>query len=46
MKQKRGDGAIMMKRDLLLFALTLLLAGCVNFEYKGESAAPETEEGA
>ena len=34
----------MMKRDLLLFALTLLLAGCVNFEYKGESAAPETEE--
>ena len=34
----------MKKRDLFLFALTLLLAGCVNFQYEGESAMPETEE--
>ncbi len=44
MKQKRGVDVDMKKRELFLFALTLLLAGCVNFQYEGESVLPETGE--
>ena len=34
----------MFKRSLFLSALVLLLAGCINFQYPGESAPPVTEE--